>query len=117
VIQARAWTSPLFAEKVARKAATNENRSDDACVSFFSVDSTDVEITSCRYVDGRFLLRLANTTGQEISAVINAFCGIGQAVLTDLCGNKMADLEIRDRGALVPLRPWDIRQVALTAPA
>ena len=115
VIQSRAWTAPVFAERVARKDNANENRPNDACVSFFSADSADVEITSCRNVGGRFLLRLANTTGQEISAAITAFCGIGQAFLTDLRGNKTADLEIRDRSALVPLRPWNIRQVSLTA--
>ena len=114
VMQARSWVQPCFIQKATgAPEGGSPNRILSSKMSFFSINPPDVELLSCRYVDGRFLLRLANTTDQALDTTVESYCPLGQAFLTDLLGRQLEALRVSDRTVHIRLQPCDVRQLAL----
>ena len=75
------------------------------------MDSPDVELLSCRLEEGSHLLRLANTCDHGVRTLLGMARPITAACITTLAGVEKRALKIKDGRAVVPLRPWDVRQV------
>lgn len=112
IMQARAFVEDVYVERLPRAAGARASGGAPA-VSLLSVDRPDVEILSCRRGRGHLLVRVASTTARPVTARIRVPGPVEAAHLTDLRGDPQEPLETSDGQAIVPLRPWDVRQIAL----
>ena len=105
LMQARRWAAACFVH-------VPEAGVDDVPTgSLVDFDCPDIELLSCRREEDALLLRLANTCGSRVKAVLKMFRPISSAELTNLTGKPARSLTLRDGRATVQLRPWDIRQL------
>ena len=105
IMQGRQWALQYFVEEV----SPSENGPPRESLVDFS--QQDVELLSCRQKDGDLLLRLANTCGSKVKAMLGLFRPIKQATITSLAGKHISNLVLHNGRAVLPLRPWDVRQV------
>jgi hypothetical protein len=76
-------------------------------------DSDDIELLSCRYDSGRYLLRLASLIDQAHECTLTFFSPIHEAYRTDLRGVRRNRLAIDGLAVKLRLQACDIQQIEI----
>lgn len=106
IMQARRWAGPCFVHPVGGPTFTEG--------PLVEISSEDVELLSCRFEGGGFLVRLANTCDREVRTTLALTRSISAATIATLAGVDKRKLTVRDGRTALTLRPWGIRQVKLS---
>jgi alpha-mannosidase len=77
---------------------------------FLSVSSGTVQLSAFRRKrDGGYELRVVETEGGRAEATVSVRLPVGNAMETDLVGNRLGDAAFRNGQIAVSLEPWKIR--------